>query len=636
MSHDVGLLLRAGVDRTLLQQYLEEQGMQVHVQAARGLAGWSDFSLVIVDQHCAMHHRQDLVELKQRGKVVPTLIVLPPKVSLPESWLDHGIIDDVLRMPVSKSELRARLQVLLRLGEQSRAAGLKFERLFLDASWGVAVFDPESLKLQAVNAAYAALHGYSEAELLGMTLDQLVMPEARAAVREKMSELAVRNCVSLETEMVAKDGGAVCVEADICRYQRPNNSDYAAIFLRDVSIRKKAEQELRRAREQAEQASRAKSDFVANMSHEIRTPLNGVMASVPLLLSTPLDEEQREICQIIRRSAEALLGLVDEILDFSKIEAGKLVLDKSSVHLPELLESAMAASRPVASAKRLELRMQISSALPTRVIADPKRLRQILQNLLANAVKFTETGRVVIEAKPGSNARTLHFTVSDTGVGIAPEHQQRIFELFNQVDTSTTRHYDGAGLGLTLCERLVTLMGGRIWLESAVGAGSRFHFSIPLEAVDVPPASVASAGPFAFPEDGAQTSKLRVLIVEDNPVNQQVMGLILGKLGHKAVMASNGQQALTRYGQENFDVILMDLQMPGMSGLDTTREIRRLEQSTGKARTAIFALTARALKHDREQCIEAGMDDYFTKPLKVPELAAALNRLGLPTTTTPE
>lgn len=630
MSHQVGLLLRAGVDRTLLQQYLAEQGMQVHVQAQPDLPGWDDFSLVIVDQHCAMHHRQDLSQLKQRGKLVPILLVLPAKVTLPESWLQNGIIDDVLRMPVSKVELKARLQVLLRLGEQSRAVGLKYERLFLDASWGVAVFDPQTLKLQAVNSAYASLHGHGEAELLGMSLDQLVMPHAQGALREKLAELSTRNCVNLETDMLAKDGGTVCVEADICRYQRPNGSDYAAIFVRDVSIRKKAEQELRRAREQAEQASRAKSDFVANMSHEIRTPLNGVMASVPLLLSTPLDEEQREICQIIRRSAEALLGLVDEILDFSKIEAGKLVLDKTSVHLPELLESAMAASRPVASAKRLELRMQISSALPTRVMADPKRLRQILQNLLANAVKFTESGRVVIEARPGTNSRTLHFTVSDTGVGIAPEHQQRIFELFNQVDTSTTRHYDGAGLGLTLCERLVTLMGGRIWLESAVGAGSRFHFSIPLEAVDAAPAAVASSGPFAFPDDGEPAKKLRVLIVEDNPVNQQVMGLILGKLGHTAIMASNGQQALTRFNNDNFDVILMDLQMPGMSGLDTTREIRQLEHNSGQPRTAIFALTARALKHDREQCLEAGMDDYFTKPLKVPELAAALNRLGLP------
>ena len=383
---------------------------------------------------------------------------------------------------------------------------------------------------------------------------------------------------------------------------------------------------LAEARDAAESANRAKSEFLANMSHEIRTPMNGIIGMADLALDDCSDKDRMEYMRIVKTSADSLLGIINDILDFSKVEAGKLVVEHIGFRLRQTLHECLQPLILRAKEKGLEITCNISADVPDSVRGDPTRLRQILLNLVGNAIKFTEQGRVAIRVTVQAlNAETasLRVSVSDDGIGIPADKLATIFEAFSQADTSTTRKYGGTGLGLTITHRLVELLGGKLEVDSQPGVGSDFHFTLPLviEAVQ-PPSPDATNSP--APTVSGVT--LHILLVEDNPVNQHLALRLLEKWGHQAALSENGQDAVDRIvSGQRFDLVLMDMQMPVMDGIDATHAIRRHEAAQGLSRLPIIAMTANAMQGDREACLAAGMDDYIAKPIKQVELLAKLN-----------
>ena len=632
----------------------------------------------------------------------------------------------------------------------------------------IMVLDAEQ-RVQLCNTAFENLFQHQRDEIVGKSVDGLFANTDLAEARGSSHSPRDEEPIHLVTQRQRKDGSLVDVELHTVGMVVNRKTVGSLGIYQDISVRKRAEEAAQQAKEAAEAANRAKSEFLANMSHEIRTPMNGIMGMTELVLDTELDPEQREYLNLAKMSADSLLSLINDILDYSKIEAGKLQIDAIDFNLGDGLGDTMKTLSLRAHQKGLELAFEIGPEVPDALVGDPGRLRQIIVNLVGNAIKFTERGEVVLHVEMESRTEGkigLHFTVADTGVGIPAEKQTAIFEAFNQADGSMTRRYGGTGLGLTISSRLVELMGGRIWVESEPHKGSRFHFTVPFALQKTPARVIVPRDPIALrgmrvlvvddnatnrqilikmldswhmnptavdsgakaiialqagqglgrnfplilldaqmPEmdgfalaesikrnrdwstatvmmlssaglrgDAARCREIgvsayltkpvrqselldaiftalgtrpakslpsslvtrhslrenrppvRILLVEDNAVNQLVALRLLEKQGHAVTIAANGKRALEALKKDPYDLVLMDIQMPEMNGWEATKAIRENEKTTGE-HIPIAAMTAHAMKGDEERCITAGMDDYLTKPIRIPELLAVVDRI---------
>jgi PAS domain S-box-containing protein len=403
----------------------------------------------------------------------------------------------------------------------------------------------------------------------------------------------------------------------------------------EITDRKRAEEAIRRAKEAAEAANRSKDEFLANVSHEIRTPFGAILGMTELVLETPLTEDQRQCLDMVKSAADNLLGLVDDLLHFEKIGAGKLELAPADFLLRPMMADALRALGVRAHAKGLELTCNIEPDVPDALVGDAVRLRQVLQNLVGNAIKFTKQGEVAVRVEVADGPATgeefvLRFTVRDTGIGIPTDGRERIFRAFEQADSSTTREYGGTGLGLTIASRLVALMGGEIGVESEPGKGSTFTFTARFGQERHP----SEAGGVARPSDStheAATSApavapLRILVAEDSEFNSRHIARLLGRRGHAVRVATDGRQALDLVGEAAFDLLLLDIHMPELDGFQVAQAIRARERASG-GHLPVIALTAGARPEDRERCLAAGMDDYLSKPVRAAELFAMIERL---------
>jgi PAS domain S-box-containing protein len=565
-------------------------------------------------------------------KLVPTALALPSPGELEQA---NRVLNERTR-ELSASE--ARLQAVLSAATETAIISCNLEGV-------ITVF----------NSGAERMLGYTAQEILGKQRPSIfhLQSEIDQRAREMSEELGrpvngpevflttVLKGQPYEREWtyVRKDGSHLLVQLTLSAAFDGNGGPIATVGVaRDITARKQHERELQAAKERAEQADRAKGDFLATMSHEIRTPMNGVIGMTGLLLDTGLDAEQRKLAQTIRTSGESLMGLLNDVLDFSKIESGRLSLEEIDFDLRKVVEHSLELMAGQARAKGVELTCEMDPEMTTQLRGDPGRLRQILTNLISNAIKFTARGKVAVRVRVEVELETemgVRFEIEDTGIGIPPETQAQLFQPFVQADSSTSRKFGGTGLGLAICKRLAESMGGSIGVKSTPGEGSTFWVTLNFPRqigtqLELPAMSESrKREPFVSPAAPLAPRHERILLAEDNGVNQQVALGNLRKLGYDADVVTNGFEVLHALQSQRYDIVLMDCHMPDLDGYETTREIRQREGTV--RHTWIIAMTANVMAGDREKCLAAGMDDYVSKPLDRSELQLALaRRMGQP------
>jgi PAS domain S-box-containing protein len=529
--------------------------------------------------------------------------------------------------------------------EALRASEQRFRGTFENAAVGIAHTSMEGRWLR-INEKLGAILGYTVDEVLRLGWKDLTYPEDVPASTEELAALVQgqKESYVLEKRYVRKDGSMIWGQLAVS-FQRDAAGlpTYVIAIIQDITERKRIEEELRRAKEAAEAANRAKDEFLANVSHEIRTPMNAILGMTDLVLDTPLRDDQRQNLKTVKSAGENLLVIINDLLDFAKIEAGKLELELADFSLRSAVGDTLQALAGRAHTKGLELIYYVQPDVPDALVGDAGRMRQVLLNLVDNAIKFTNQGEVAVRVRlvmdPNGPKRStgpilqssnvlLHFEVRDSGIDSPRDKQERIFRAFEQEDASTTRKYGGTGLGLTIASRLVALLGGQIAVDSEPGCGSTFTFTAQFGLQSTTAVADAPGSPAAAAPAGGQRGSLplRILVAEDNEFNAQLLEQLLGKHGHSAELAANGREALRLTIEKTFDVMLLDIHMPEMDGFQVARTIREREQREG-GHLPIIALTARSRREDRAQCLAAGMDDFLAKPIQAADLWATIDRI---------
>ena len=512
-----------------------------------------------------------------------------------------------LRLPVPPDG--ARIGTLLLVAGPSAATAAR--KIFL-------AFLPWILALGLAVAAITAALAHREVSAPILTIATIAQ---RIAQTQGFGERIV---VQANDELAVLAGSLNTILDEIGRRDAERAEDRRRLE-QQITERSRVNAELRFAIDKDEEASRLKGEFLANMSHEIRTPMNGILGFTQLCLSTELTEDQRDYLDTVERSAESLMQLLNDILDVSKIEAGKMELDRAPFSMRDCVEGSTRTMFAAAQQKGLELAWEVDPQIPDNLVGDDTRIRQVLLNLIGNAIKFTDRGsvRVGVTIQPAPDSSLVaHFSVRDTGPGIPDDKRKIIFEPFRQADGSTTRRYGGSGLGLAISSGLVDIMGGRIWVASELGRGSTFHFTAPFTL-----GATAMPQRMATPANSIECAPLSILVAEDNVVSQRLVTALLRERGHAVTLAGNGAEVIDLVEQRAFDLILMDIQMPEMDGLQATAEIRLREGRRGK-HIPIVAMTAHAMAGDRERCLDAGMDGYIAKPIHPSELMALITGMS--------
>jgi PAS domain S-box-containing protein len=570
---------------------------------------------------CTAYSDYSWSEIRRRlGQSDNLLILKKPFDNIEVIQLAHALTKKWLVSLQASARLEDLQEMVAHRTEELEKARDAFRAIFEASPIGIGMSDAEG-RFVSLNDAAAQIFGLPKESIVGRTLPDLgwIDGEAMNALGRRLASFGSLDAHEMSYTHPASGLRTMLVWVRAVTIER---SPHMLGFYLDITDRKQMEDELERARAAAETAAKAKSEFLANMSHEIRTPLNGVLGVSELLEVEDLPETVRSQLRLIRTSGETLSKILDDVLDFSKIDSGKLELEESPFSLRESLEWGVALFRPKADEKHLQLTLTYDPAIPERLLGDATRIRQVVANLMSNATKFTEEGsisvtaeRVAAAALPGKCR--IRIRVRDTGIGIAPDQLERLFQSFSQADASTNRRYGGSGLGLVICRRLVEMMGGNIGVESSPTSGSTFEFDF-----------VAGIGveekPPAIRPVRTDYSAARILVAEDNRVNQMVTNAMLNKFGCQADFVADGEEAVRRVVESSYDLVIMDVQMPGMDGIEASRRIRRLDGARSKV--PILAFTASANSDDRNACYAAGMNDYLSKPLRLDSLREALER----------